>query len=60
MTVCKGYKTLQNGNKKDNLKLKGEKNYILIAEEKKKRKIGRWLGRSVTDMYGKWKERRRR
>jgi hypothetical protein len=41
MAVCKGYKTFQNGNKKDNLKLKGEKNDVLIAKEKKNRKVGR-------------------
>jgi hypothetical protein len=57
MAVCKGCKTFQNGNKQDNLKLKGGKNDILIAKEKNNRKVGRLLGRSVRDMYGKWKER---
>jgi len=38
------------------LKLKREKNSILIAEGLKNRKVGRCLGRSATNRYGKWKE----
>jgi len=40
------------------LKLKREKNGLLIAEGLKNRKVGRWLGRSVTNRYGNWKEKR--
>jgi DNA topoisomerase VI subunit B len=51
-------KTFQNGNKKNNLKLKTEKNDTLIVEEMKNRKVERWLGRRVTNRYGKWKEKK--
>jgi hypothetical protein len=54
-----GCKTFQNGNKKDNLKVKREKNGILIAEGPKNRKVERWLGRRVTNRYGKWKEKKK-
>ena len=40
---------------KDSLKLKREKNDILIAEGLKNRKAERWLERSETNRYGKWK-----
>ena len=40
------------------MKLKREKNGIFIAEGLKYREVGRWLGRSVTSRYGKWKEKK--
>jgi len=40
------------------LKLKRDKNYILIAEGLKNRIVERWLGRIVTNRYGKWKEKK--
>jgi hypothetical protein len=40
------------------LKLKREKSDILIAEGLKNRKVERWLGRSVSNRYGKWKEKK--
>lgn len=41
------------------MKLKREKNGTLIAEGLKNRKAGRWLGKSVTNRYGKWKEKKK-
>jgi hypothetical protein len=58
MAVCKGSKTFQSGNKKNNLKLKRQKNDILITGGLKNRYVERRLGRSVANRYEKWKEKK--